>query len=215
MSIKVIGAGFGRTGTHSLKLALEQLGFGPCYHMVEVSTHPEHIPVWRAALEGRPVDWDTILGDYRSTVDWPGAAYWRELWAANPDAWILLSTRDPVAWHESVTSTILRLMVGVQRGGAPEAAAAGRAHARDLIVEGIFDGRLGDRDHAIAVYEAHNAAVRAEVPADRLIDYEVGSGWEALCEPLRVAVPDTPCPRTNTRTEYVERLDRIGVERLD
>src|SRR5262245_20087269 len=110
MSLKVIGAGFGRTGTMSLKLALEQLGFGPCYHMIENFAHPEHAPMWQSLAEGQTDDWRPILDTYQSTVDWPGVIIWKELMAANPDAKIILTLRDPGSWYESGAATIFKRM---------------------------------------------------------------------------------------------------------
>lgn len=64
MSLRVIGAGFGRTGTMSLKVALEQLGFGPCYHMVEcLPKGPEHYRLWEEAVAGK-ADWDAIFAPH-------------------------------------------------------------------------------------------------------------------------------------------------------
>ena len=104
--LKVVGAGVGRTGTHSLKVALEQLLGGTCHHMVEVFAHPEEVPVWIDAVDGRPVDWGALMKDYTAQVDWPGASFWPELAAANPDALVILSLRDPDAWFTSCTNTI-------------------------------------------------------------------------------------------------------------
>jgi hypothetical protein len=106
MDLEVIGACFGRTGTMSLKVALEELGFGPCYHMREVFEHPEHIELWGAAMQGKPVDWEQIFGDYRATVDWPGCTFYNELLERNPDAKVILTVRDPQRWYESAYNTI-------------------------------------------------------------------------------------------------------------
>ena len=106
MSLKVIGAGFGRTGTKSLKQALEDLGFGPCYHMVEAFAHPEHVPVWEAAAQGEPVEWEDIFRGYQSAVDWPAAAFYAQLMARYPDARVILTVRDPDRWYESVLNTL-------------------------------------------------------------------------------------------------------------
>jgi hypothetical protein len=109
MNLEVIGAGFGRTGTMSLKVALEELGFGPCYHMREVFEHPEHIELWGAAIQGKPVDWEQIFGNYRATVDWPGCTFYNELLERNPDAKVILTVRDPQRWYESAYNTIYRI----------------------------------------------------------------------------------------------------------
>src|SRR3954463_2967084 len=92
--LRVVGAGLGRTGTASLKMALERLLAGPCYHMKEVFEHLDHVPIWHAAIRGEAVDWSSVLDGYLAIVDWPGAACWRSLAAAHPDAVVLLSTRS-------------------------------------------------------------------------------------------------------------------------
>jgi hypothetical protein len=210
MSLAVIGAGLGRNATLSLKVALDRLGFGPCYHMSEVFRHPDHIAIWRAATRGEAVDWEALLSGYHSIVDWPGCTFWRELRTANPDAFVLLSHRDPAAWHKSVLNTIYHPMTMDPPPNAPRFFAHFQAMARELILDSTFDGRLPEFDHAAKVYRAHNDAVRGEVPADRLIDYEVGSGWEPLCNALGVPIPDEPFPRTNTTDEF---RSQMGMQR--
>lgn len=204
MRLEVIGAGFGRTGTLSLKLALERLGFEKCYHMMEVFQHPEHIPLWQRAHDGEAVDWEALFEGYRASVDWPSCNLWREQLAAFPDAKVILSTRDPLAWHESVMNTIWPS----SRAAAASDDARQRAFgewALRIIWDRVFDGRVEDRDHAIAVYEAHAAAVRAEVPAERLLEFEAKDGWAPLCAFLGVPVPDEPYPRTNSTEEFRAR----------
>lgn len=204
MTLSVIGAGFGRTGTMSLKLALEQLGFGPCYHMYEVLTRPEHDPVWLAATREEPVDWDALFEGFGSAVDWPVAGFWRELSEHYPQARFVLSVRDSRKWHESVMSTIHRALSSLPESDDPQARIH-RTMTRELILDRTFDGRLDDPDHAIAVYERHNQAVRDGIPADRLLIYEAGAGWEPLCAFLGCPVPDQPYPHSNTSKEFNER----------
>jgi hypothetical protein len=208
--MKVIGAGFGRTGTTSLKAALERLGFDPCYHMTEVFAHPEHADFWVAAWRGEPVDWDGVLGDYEATVDWPACTFYQELMRRHPDAKVLLSVRDPERWYESTRSTIYELtrllegstisrvifgVVGLLVFGG----FTGRRSslANDLIWQGTFDGRFEDKAYAIEVFERHNEEVKRRVPQERLFVYEVKEGWGPLCEFLGVPVPDEPFPRLN------------------
>ncbi len=201
MSLDVIGAGFGRTGTTSLKLALEQLGFAPCYHMVEVFEHPEHAPVWHDAAEGKPTDLHSLLGPYRAAVDWPACHFWRELAQAFPDAKVLLTERDAESWYKSMSQTIFEFMRLAADGAELPPPGSQPDMARYIVGEKTFGGR-SDHDHAIAVYKAHNEAVKRALPADRLLVYDVGQGWEPLCKFLGVAVPDAPFPRTNTADEF-------------
>ena len=201
--MKVIGAGFGRTGTLSLKHALERLGFGPCYHMAEVAAHPEHVDLWRRAWRGED-PWAEIFADYGAAVDWPAAAFWPRLMDHYPEAFVLLSLRDGASWFKSATDTIFRSM--------REGLASGNATlqerllmAKEIIVDGTFGGDLSDGKAAIAAYEANIAKVRATVPADRLIEFDARDGWEPLCAALGVAVPAEPYPRVNTTEEFFER----------
>jgi hypothetical protein len=208
--VKVIGAGFGRTGTTSLKAALERLGFDPCYHMTEVFTHPEHADFWVAAWRGEPVDWDGVLGDYEATLDWPACTFYGELMARHPDARVLLSVRDPERWYESTRSTIYELTKLIEGSTISRVifglvsllvfgGFTGRRSslANDLIWEGTFDGRFEDKAYAIEVFQRHNEEVKRHVPPERLLVYEVKEGWGPLCEFLGVPEPDEPFPRLN------------------
>ena len=199
MTLRIVGAGLGRTGTHSLKVALEQLLGGPCYHMVEVFSHPEHVPLWRAGLEGEPVDWDSVFDGYVATVDWPSAGAWREISAAFPSALVLLSTRRSAdEWWASANRTIFQAM-DMPTQAEPEWRAMVTAMLHRLTPE--FPAEAATK----AAYERHNAAVRSEVPAGRLIDWQPDDGWGPLCAALEVPVPDTPFPLTNTTSEFRAR----------
>jgi len=214
--LAVIGAGFGRTGTTSLKAALEDLGFGPCYHMTEVFEHPEHTDSWDAARRGEAVDWDGLLEGYGAAVDWPACTFYAEIMERYPDAKVLLSVRDPDRWYESTRNTIYELsrisalsplsratfwLVGLF---VPAVGKVGRMN-NELIWKYTFDGRFEDRDHAKAVFEGHNAEVRRRVPPEKLLVYEVKEGWGPLCTFLGVEAPDKPFPRLNDTAEMRRR----------
>jgi hypothetical protein len=201
--MRVIGAGLGRTGTHSLKFALERLLGAPCYHMVEVFEHLDHVPTWHAAIRGESVDWQPVLGGYVATVDYPGAAVWRELTAAYPEALVLLSTRrDAATWLKSARATIM--VSGPENKLEDDPAMPGAAAMlRDMLA--AFDPNWRDDAAALAAYDRHNAAVRQEVPPDRLIDWQPGDGWAPLCRALGVDVPEEDFPHTNTTEEFVGR----------
>lgn len=199
MAIQLVGAGLGRTGTHSLKLALERLLGGTCHHMMEVFTRPAEAPVWRRAMLGEPVDFATLLADYTAIVDYPGAALWRELAAAFPDAPVLLSTRSSgEVWWDSASATILA--VGHDEP-SDDVGRMFRAMADPMFARSLGPDRT-DRAATIAAYEAHNAAVRAEIPAERLFEYRPGDGWGPLCAALDLPIPDEPFPHTNTRDQF-------------
>lgn len=198
MGLQVVGAGVGRTGTHSLQLALQQLLGGRCYHMIEVFGRPDDIPVWHAAVNGDMPDWNAFLAEYVATVDWPGAACWREIWEANPDAVVLLSSRDADAWWKSASNTIFQI------GDREAQDDVGRAQmAMGLAMfEKRFTPNWRDEAEAKRAFEAHNADVRASVPADQLIDYRTGDGWKPICEKLGLPVPEEPFPHLNTTDEF-------------
>ena len=198
MGLQIIGAGLGRTGTNSLQLALQELLGGPCYHMLEVIAHPEHIPVWHAALDGDLPDWDEVFAGYVAGVDWPLCAFWRELADAYPDAPVLLSTRPVDAWWKSANSTIFEMA----RPEAPDDPLFGPLQRMVHVMFERFTPDWREEGPAKAAYEAHIAAVRAGVPAERLVEWQPGDGWEPLCDALGVAVPDTPFPHANSTDDF-------------
>jgi hypothetical protein len=201
MTLKVIGAGFGRTGTMSLKLALEQLGLGPCYHMMEVFKNQAWDLWYEASKDPAHADWATIFQGYGSTVDWPNATYWKELADAYPDAKIILTERDPDQWFDSTQATIFRDEI---RSGGPPGGSFPRM--LDAVVGRLFDDKLHDREVCTRVFREHNARVRATIPPERLLVYEVAQGWGPLCGFLGVPVPDTPMPKVNTTEEFQGRV---------
>lgn len=209
MPLKVIGAGFGRTGTMTLKTALEQLGFGPCHHMVEVLENIDRqSPLWSRVVAKKPVEWDEIFAGYNSTVDWPGCHFWAELADRYPDAKVILTVRDPVKWYASMKETILatpvsRLILLVLRIARHPMLFAQRIISRDTFRYDYSEA------NAIAVFERHNAEVRRRIPSERLLEFDVRQGWEPLCAFLDVPVPDTPFPRTNDREEFQRHAEKV------
>jgi hypothetical protein len=199
MTLRVVGAGLGRTGTHSQKLALERLLGGPCYHMIETFGRPDDIPVWHRAIDGDLPDWGEFLAGYRAAVDWPACAFWRELSDAFPDATVLLSTRDVESWWTSASSTIFEVLAGEL--SAEEIRGGQQSMAIDLFFK-RFTPRWQDEDEAKAAFVAHNEAVRATVPKERLVEWEPGDGWEPICNALGLPVPDEPYPHVNTTADF-------------
>lgn len=203
MTLSVIGAGFGRTGTLSLKFALEQLGLAPCHHMMEVFANPEQAPIWLSAAKGEAVDWDNLLSSYKASVDWPSCHFWRELAAYYPDAKVILSTRDPERWYKSISGTIFPAMAGEMPDEGP--ARDVLSMARYVVSERTFGGKTG-KEHVLDVLARHEAEVKRSIPAGRLLVFDVAEGWEPLCRFLEVPVPDVPFPRTNSSEEFQSRL---------
>ncbi|WP_066372078.1 sulfotransferase family protein [Herbidospora mongoliensis] len=211
----VIGAGFGRTGTRSLKAALEVLGFDPCHHMADVIAEPRRVRQWLDVGEGRSSDWNTIFQGFRSAVDFPASSYWRELAAHYPEAKVVLTVRDPDRWYDSARDTIFRraieasvprpwwrrLVTWLITRRVPDFALLPRM-VNATVNDRLFDGRVGDRDHCVEVFRRHVEEVRAAIPAERLLVFECREGWEPLCAFLGVPVPDEPFPRVNERAEF-------------
>lgn len=202
MSLKVVGAGFGRTGTLSLKIALERIGFGPCYHMMEVFPRPDHVARWHRLAFEQSMDWDEIFRGFHATVDWPAARWWREIAAHFPDAKVLLSVRDPEAWYKSVTDTIYQPMKSPAPDGVPELVRLQSEMARKAILSETFDNRFEDKAHAIEVFQKHNQAVRDAIDPARLLVFDVREGWGPLCRFLEVPIPDEPFPRLNDTATF-------------
>ena len=205
MALQVIGAGFGRTGTMTLKTALEQLGFGPCHHMYEVILHPEQADFWERATRGEKVDWEEIFANYRSSCDWPSCSFYKELAERYPQAKVILTLRDPKAWFESVRNTIMVSFKGPMT--LPDGRRVGPPgeFAPLLIGQKTFGGRF-DEAHLIDVFNRHNEEVRRTIPKERLLVFDAKQGWEPLCEFLGVAVPATPFPKTNSTEEFRARI---------
>ena len=201
--MQVIGVGIGRTGTYSLKLAIERLGLGPCHHMEEVLLDPAaQVPLWAEAVAGR-ADWARIYQGYASAVDWPTAAFYRELLSAYPGARFILTERDPDRWVESFSATIYKLMAG--RGQAPQEMQAWFDMAEGVILKCGFPPGLGTPELRQA-FLAHNETVKTVIPANRLLTYQVKEGWEPLCTFLEKPVPAEPFPRSNDRGEFWDRI---------
>jgi len=207
MTLQVIGAGFGRTATMSLRMALDELGLGPCYHMENVLQEMEtRVPHWTEALDGAP-DWDTVFDGFGAAVDWPTAAFWPDLAAAHPEAKVILTTRDAEKWWDSFSQTILFVLQ------SPDKWPPAQKDWLEMVVRVVIDRSLGgktDRDSVIAAYLANEAAARDTLPADRLLVFEAGDGWAPLCAFLGVAAPDTPFPRSNSRQEFFDLLAGKG-----
>lgn len=207
MALEIIGAGFGRTGTYSLKAALERLGFGPCHHMSEVIGDPDQVKLWTEAAEGRP-DYARIFAGFRSAVDFPVSAFWRDVLAATPGAKIILSDRDPEDWYGSFSQTILPLIL--DKASWPEDRRAWFAMIEKVII-GKALGERTDRDGILAAYRSNAAAARELAEEGRALVFHARDGWEPLCRFLGTEVPDEPYPKTNPRAEFFASV-KSGIE---
>jgi len=205
MTLQVIGAGLGRTGTLTLKTALEMLGFSPCHHMLEVIAKPEQRPFWSRAAKGEAVDWEEVFGAYRASVDWPSCHFYKALAARYPDAKVILTVRDPKRWFDSMTKTILQTLQTIP----PDVDPSQPSFARLIISQQTFGDDFSEAS-VIGAYERHNAEVRRSIPPERLLVFEPEQGWEPLCRFLATPPPSKPFPKTNSQEEFWARLPAQG-----
>jgi hypothetical protein len=201
MPLKVIGAGLPRTGTNSLQIALDQLGFGPCHHMYALLADSSQWPGWLRVYDGERVDWEEVFKGYASAVDAPAAFLWRELSAAYPDAKVILTIRPPDAWRRSMLAAGAAI-----RANPPKPPLAGFMQKSVEYFARRSPAMLPPDDaSAFAAFAAHNEAVRGTLPKERLLVFDVSDGWEPLCTFLGVPTPDSPFPRTNSSDEFADR----------
>lgn len=210
MTLRVIGAGIGRTGTTSLKLALEQLGFDKCYHIEEVAKNPTHTSMWMDAANRKRVNWDALFDGYQAAVDLPIYPFYRELMAHYPDAKVILTLREPEEWYESASQTIFRvppptlmILLRMMSVFSPQLRMLTKLEpvARKVGIEYFFNNDLS-KENTIKVFNHHNDTVQRTVPPESLLVYDVKQGWEPLCHFLEVPVPDLPFPYKNTREDF-------------
>jgi hypothetical protein len=202
--MRVIGAGLGRTGTNSLKIALEILLRGPCYHMYELFQRPQDVASWQAAVDGQQVDWQDFLGTWDATVDWPGAPLFDQMAEAFPDALVLLSIRDGEEWYRSVDKTIFAMMRSAPSDDPNPIGAMVRAEFGKWLT---LD--LDNKSEVIAAYDRHNERVRSTIPKERLLEWRPGDGWEPICSALGLSVPAEPFPHTNATGDFFETVAAV------
>ena len=209
MALSVIGAGFGRTGTLSIKMALEHLGLGPCHHMVDVFANPEQLPHWQAAADGQPVDWDEVFAGYTAATGWPSAHYWRELADKYPNSRILLSVRPAEHWWKSFSNTI-GTMLEIRSAVSNEYFRSATAMAHKIIAEQTFGSAMNDKTAALFALQKRIDEVRHAIPSERLLIFDVLDGWEPLCKFLNLPVPDSDFPCRNSKNEFLNAFGHIS-----
>ncbi len=210
--MKIIGAGFGRTGTKSLQIALEQLGFGKCYHMEELLRNPEGVSHWKDAYDEKLVDWDALFQNYQSIVDFPGSMYYKEMASHYTDSKVILTIRDPERWYDSVKSTIYSFDPGPAIKIKMLLKMPFSSIARNLfkvillndksVWKKFFEGNFENRNYAIKKFNDHIAEVKEAIPEERLLIFQAKDGWEPLCRFLNTEIPDTPFPSSNKKEDF-------------
>lgn len=211
--LKIINTGLGRTGTTSLKVALEQLGFGPGYHMFDIVGDEERLKQWEAIVcDAQAPDWEAVFDGYTSAVDGPCAIYYRQIMAAFPEAKIILTTRDEERWHQSTYDTLYRF--ALKNSTSPPLAHSMQSRlyrvTSTMIWNGLFGGQFSDREHAIETFRKHNQEVIDNVDPDNLLVYDVKQGWEPLCTFLGVDVPTEEFPHVNDTESMRKRMEKMG-----
>ncbi|RSM81646.1 sulfotransferase family protein [Kibdelosporangium aridum] len=209
--LKIVNAGLGRTGTTSLQVALDRLGFGPCYHMFDIINSPQRLAQWeKIVVEGQTPDWETVFDGFTSAVDGPPAIYYQEITKALPDVKVVLTIRDAERWYQSTYDTLYQFVLKSREnppadGNAPPAR-LGRI-VNTMVWNGLFGGRFEDKAHAIEVFHKRNQEIIDAVPADNLLVYDVKQGWAPLCAFLGVDVPAEEFPHAND-TESMQQVIR-------
>ena len=205
-TLKVVGAGWARTGTTSTLGALNELGFGPCYTFYTImSEKPEHFPRWLAAYQGQEMDWADLFTGFNSVVDWPAADFYPALLQRWPEAKIILNVRDREKWYDSVVNTIWEINQAMHADPKPHEAPMLEL-LQTMMWDGAFQGRFHDREYVIGLFDEHVARVKAALPAEKLLVFDVKEGWEPLCRFLEVPVPDKPFPRLNDTAAFRVRV---------
>ena len=195
MTIRIIGAGFGRTGTDSLRHALNMLGVGPCHHMKEVSPCDVQKDLWSRKAYDEDIPWSDLFAGFNSVVDWPGAHFWEELMSVYPKASVVMTYRDPESWWRSFEKTILPFLLRMKDENP-----AGMPWR--LIGLNTFDGRPEDKELVLDRYIRNIERARNIVPAERYFEMNLGEGWDRLCAFLDVPCPDEPYPSGNTSADF-------------
>jgi len=220
MSLQVIGTGVGRTGTHSLKLALEQLGFGKCYHMEELLQHPEGLIYFENAEKGEHVEWSKLFEGYNSAVDYPVARYYKQIITAFPEAKVIHTIRDAESWYKSAMETIfwaskpsfgrmLKMMIRMPFSSNIRKIFPVLKYDGSMV-DNIYGKDLKNKQEVIKRYNEINEETLNFIPKDRSLVYDVKSGWEPLCNFLNVPIPQTPFPRSNTREEFKKNVEKMA-----
>ena len=202
MTLKIIGVGMGRTGTASLKVALEALDIGRCYHMSDVLKNPKCTSDWINAAEGKP-DWEKIFSDYSATVDSPGCYFWKELADYYPKAKVILTVRDANKWFDSINETI---------HSAEFARFIKNSPFGEMVQKTIWDmmgNRMHDRKHMVNFFNKHSSEIVNSIAPERLLVYQISEGWEPLCNFLEVPIPDMVFPRINSRDDTKKLLSNL------
>ncbi len=219
MCLRVVGAGYGRTGTKSLQIALEILGYGPCYHMDKLLTTPEDLPLWLSAVESGN-GWEKVFSGYQSAVDFPACLYVKGISEYFPEAKIILTVRDPESWYSSAKGTIFARSLGVWDRIYLAICAITSQRIRSLrkvekfiqeqVWDGCFGGRFLDKSYAIDNYLSHIDSIKQAIPKDNLLLFDPRDGWQPLCDFLQITnIPSDPFPYLNRQSDYRAWIKRI------
>lgn len=217
---KVMDVGLGRTGTMSLKFALEELGFAKCYHFSDIPKHPDHLDLWRAVSRGKEVDWEKAFAGYQASVYWSPCYDYAGFLNRYPEIKVILTVRDPEKWYKSTYDTIYscnqltlprKIFLSLLTPFRPELKQlyALWEFQDQMLWKKTFNSRFHDKQHAINVFSRHIDEVKKNVPPDRLLVYKIQDGWEPLCHFLHVACPETPFPRVNDSDAFKEWRKQI------
>jgi hypothetical protein len=226
MGLKVIGTGQARTGTTTLKLALEHLGFGKCYHMYELMNHPDHLIYFEKAERGEIVNWDQLFTDYYSACDYPIVGFYKQILEKYDDAKVIHTTRDAESWFKSMTDTVFwaikpspgrmfNMMIRLPFSSTLRKR-LNILKFNERMVSKFFGEDFKNKEEVIRNFNEYDKQVFNTIPKEKILVYDVKNGWEPLCKFLKVPVPSIPFPKSNTKDEFVHNVKfNMTKERLD
>ncbi|KAJ7258165.1 P-loop containing nucleoside triphosphate hydrolase protein [Mycena rebaudengoi] len=217
--MQVLVLGCPRTGTLSMTVALEKLGY-KTHHLSKGMFNPHELDMWTEAMNAKFLgkgkvygreEWDQVLGRYQAVTD-VSVLFWEEFLAAYPDAKVILTTRDPDQWWKSYNGTIAVLFRSKRAVVAQWLDPRGFGRFREFMRMTVAmsfgcDPRAVKEEDAKARFCAHYESVRCVVPKEKMLEYQVGEGWTRLCEFLEKDVPDIPFPRKNDAKLLKEMSD--------
>jgi len=217
MAIKIIGAGFPRTGTMTLKTALEILGFNKTYHYKDLIADSKKLRFWLELENTGQTDFDALFKGFEATVDFPGYPYYKILLKKYPDAKVILTKRDFEKWYESTYKTIwksarkpiidrLKLFIRKLFNKNLRAIFKCIKFMRRVYLKDQFNNNFSSKAHAKNIFFKHIEEVITYVPKKQLLVYDVSEGWEPLCHFLEIPIPNQAFPHLNKKEHFHEMV---------
>ena len=220
MSLKIIGAGLPRTGTTTLKRSLEILGYDKVYHMKVLLTNPDQYHLWDTLDKTNTTDWDTLYDGYQATVDFPCYPWYKEHMKRYPDAKVILTVRSFDGWYKSIYNTVwqagpqtvpqkLVMLFKLLRSPRLRKVVKCIKLVKKKTYAQLLEGKFLDKANTERLFNEYIESVKAHVPAEKLLVYDVRDGWEPLCEFLGKPVPAEELPHLNKKENFKTMLKSL------